>query len=322
MKFISLLLVAVLAIPTGQAWAQGQVINRILVKINNNIITQYDLDERLAPILEQLKGRELSPAEQEKFREFQKQALADMVNDVLLDQEVMKYGVTISEEDIDHEIERIKLDRKVDDAGFEELIAQDGLTIDDFREKLKKTMEKQEVVRHKVSKKVLVTDSEIEEEYKARKAEYTLDKTVEVGLLLLPADVSATEVHMRVKDGEMTFAEAVAKYSVGPAADSGGSLGEMNYDDLSEEWRLALRGVPVGGMSEPFMLQGQEALLSLIKLSEDNLVPLEDVRDELYAEMTAKKRQQIFDEYFEELKNSAVIIYTDKSMMIDDGVTQ
>lgn len=322
MKFIIMLLVALLAIPSGQACAQGLVINRILVKINDSIITQYDLDEKLKPVLEKIKDRELSASEQEQFTAFKRRAVSDMVNDILLQQEVVKYGVNVTEEDVDNEIERVKKDRQLDDAGFEAAVAADGFTVSVFRERLKAMMERQEVVGHMVNKKVLVTDSEIEAEYEARKDEYTLDKMVEVALLLLPSDISAVEVKKRVEGGEMTFAEAVAKYSVGPAADTGGSIGEMNYTDLAEEWRQAITGVPVGGISDPLLLQGQEALLSPLKLSEDGRVPLEQVRDELYHELMGKKREKIFNDYFDTLKESAVIIYVDKSLMPDNGATR
>lgn len=319
MKVLSLLIIALLAMPSAQAWATGQVINRILVKINNNIITQYDLDEKLQPILVKIKDRQLSADEKAQLADLRKRALADMVNDVLIQQEVELYGIVITDEAVDKEIDRVKQERKLDNAGFEAAVAQDGLTVDDFRERLKEMMEKQEIVSHKVSKKVLVTDSEIEAEYAARKDEYSLDKTVEVAVCILPVDVSAVEVRARIADGEMTFAEAVTKYSVGPAVESGGSLGEMKYADLAEEWKEALVGVPEGGVSEPLTLQGQDALLSPLKISEDALVPLEEVRDEIFRQLMQEKREQAFTEYFDQLKESAVIIYMDESMKPDDG---
>ena len=319
MKFISLLIIALLAMPTGYAWATGQVVNRILVKINNNIITQYDLDEKLEPIMAQVKGRQLSASEERQLAELRKRALADMVNDILIQQEVEKYNIVVTDEDVDKEVERIKQEQQLDDEGFAAAVGRDGFTVEVFRERLKKMMQKKEIVGHMVNKKVLVTDSEIEAEYEARKELYTLDKMVEVAVLILPSDVSAVEVKKRIADGELTFAEAVTKYSVGPAVESGGSLGAMKYADLAEEWRQAIVDVPEGGVSEPLYLQGQEALLSPLKISDDSLVPLEDVRDALYQELMQKKREEAFTEYFDKLKEGAVIIYMDESMKTDHG---
>nr|WP_321514367.1 SurA N-terminal domain-containing protein [uncultured Pseudodesulfovibrio sp.] len=321
-KFFSLLIGAMLMISTAQVWAAETVINRILVKINDNIITEYDLDEEMSPILEKIKGRQLSASEKKQLANVRKQALNNLINQVLIDQEVARYGINVTDEDIDNEIKRVKDDQELDDAGFEALVAKDGLTVDEFRVKLKKLFEKQELIGYMVNKKVLVTDTEIEEEYAARKDDYTLDRMVELSILLLPSDISAVEVKERIGDGELTFSEAVAKYSVGPGADSGGSIGEVGYADLAEDWKAALRGLKPGEVSDPLTIQGKEALLSPVKISEDRLVPLDEVRDGIYQELMQKKRDIIFTEYFDKLKQSSVIVYMDDSNKLDNGVSQ
>lgn len=322
MKFLSIIIAAMLALTTSQAWAQGFVVNRILVKINNSIITQYDLEERLRPLMEKVKGRVLSESDERQLAALRKRAVSDMINDILIEQEAQKYGVEVTDDILDDEIERVKKEQGLDDEAFAAQVAADGFKMEEFRERLRRIITQQEIVGQMVNKKVLVTDSEIEEEYTARKDDYVLDKMVEVAVIVLPVDVSAVEVKTRIEDGEMSFAEAVEKYSVGPAADSGGSIGEMKWDDLAEEWREALRGVPQGGLSNPLIIQEKEALLSPLKVAEDTLVPLDDVRDDLYRELMASKRQKIFTEYFDNLRESAVIIYMDKELMPDNGVAQ
>jgi len=309
LKFLSLLVGTLLLLPVAQVWAEGVVYNRILVKINENIITQYDLDEEMQPIMQQIGDRRLSDNEKVQLANLRKKALDKMVNDILIQQEVNKFGIEITEEVLDKEISRVKGERQMNDEEFEAAVAKDGLSMDDFRVRLKEMLQKHELISHMVNKKVLVTDSEIEKEYGSRKDEYTLEKLVEVGMLLLPSDVSAVEVRTRIMDGELTFAEAVEKYSIGPGKDSGGSIGEMNYSDLAFDWKEAIADVKVGGVSEPLMIQGQEALLSPIQISKDRLVPLEEVRDNLYQELMDQKRDKIFTDYFDQLKEKSVIVY-------------
>jgi peptidyl-prolyl cis-trans isomerase SurA len=52
------------------------------------------------------------------------------------------------------------------------------------------------------------------------------------------------------------------------------------------------------------------------------MVPLKDVRDDIYKELMQKKRETIFTDYFDKLKQSAVIIYMDDSLKPDNGVSQ
>lgn len=321
-KVFSVLLGAMLLICPLTAQAKDVVVDRILVKVNDSIITQYDLDQEMKPVYDQIKDRTLSAREKAQVDQLRKQALDKLVNDILIQQEIKRFSIDISDENMDKEIERVRNERGLTLEEFEKVVAQDGLDMDEFRERLKKLLEKQELIGHMVNSKVVVTDSEIQEEYDSRKDDYSMGKMIELGIILLPSEVSPVEVREMITSGEMTFADAVAKYSVGPGKESGGSIGELNWVDLADDWKLALDGVDQGGVSAPLTIQGHEALLSPIKINDDRMVPLEDVRDDIYKELMQKKRETVFTDYFDKLKRSAVIIYMDDSLKLDNGVPQ
>jgi len=291
------------------AYAAEVVYDRILVKINDDIITQYDLDEEMKPILAKVNVKNLSAAQQEQLKDLRKQTLEKMINDKLMAQEIKKYGIEVPDKAVDDEIEKLKQDRNLTDEQFAEMVKADGLTVAEFRTRMKGLIEKQELLGYMVHSKVLVTDSEIQKEYEDHRDDYLLEKMVELGIILLPPDISAVEVRKRIKDGEMTFAEAAAKYSVGPGKDKGGSIGEMDWGDLSDDWKQSIEGVSVGGVGQPLKVQGKEALLSPIKIVEDRLIPLDDVRDDISNRLMQKKREVIFTDYFDKLKQSSVIEY-------------
>jgi len=304
------------------AQAENKVVDRILVKVNDSIITQYDLDQEMKPLYDKIKDRKLSAKEQAQVRQLRSKAVDKLVNDILIQQEIKRFSIDISEENMDKEIERVRNQRGLTLEEFEKVVTKDGLTMEEFRARLKKLLEKQELIGHMVNSKVVVTDSEIQGEYNARKDDYSMGKMVELAIILLPPEVSPVEVRERITSGEMTFADAVAKYSVGPGKDSGGSIGELNWDDLADEWKSSLDGVTQGGVSSPLTIQGHQALLSPIKINDDRMVPLEDVRDDIYKELMEKKRETVFTDYFEKLKKSAVIIYMDDSLKPENGVPQ
>jgi len=243
--------------------------------------------------------------------ELRQQTLEKMINDKLLAQEINKYGIEIPEKAVDDEITKIKEERGLDDEQFVEMVKQDGLTVDEFRARLKSIYEKQELLGYMVHSKVLVTDTEIQKDYEEHHDDYLLEKMVELAIILLPSDISAVEVKKRIEDGEMTFAEAAEKFSVGPGKDKGGSIGEMNWSDLADDWKRSIDGVKPGGVGSPIEVQGKEALLSPVRIDEDRLVPLDEVRDDISDRLMQKKRDTIFKEYFDKLKQSSVIVYMD-----------
>lgn len=293
------------------SYAEEVVYDRILVKINDEIITQFDLEEEMKPIYAKIKGKTLSSDQKAQLEDLRKQTLEKMINDKLMAQEVKKYQIEIPDKVIDDEIKNMKEERGLDDEQFHEMVKADGLTQEEFRARLRALLEKQELLGYMVHSKVLVTDSEIQEEYEARRDDYLLEKLVELSIILLPPDIAAQEVKKRIQDGELTFAEAAAKYSIGPGSDKGGSIGELSWSDLADDWKQSIEGVPEGGVGSPITVQGKEALLSPVKIVENRLVPLEEVKEEISSRLMQKKRDEVFDGYFDKLKQSSVIIYMD-----------
>ncbi|MEF2232053.1 MAG: SurA N-terminal domain-containing protein [Pseudodesulfovibrio sp.] len=308
--FFCLVWLAALLMPQP-SHADDVVYDRILVKINDEIITQYDLDEEMKPIYAQIKGKQLTDEQKNQLEELRQQTLEKMINDNLLAQEIKKYGIEIPDKAIDDEIAKMKEERGFTEDQFLEMVKQDGMTLEEFRTRLKAIFEKQELLGYMVHSKVLVTDSEIQKEYEDHRDDYLLEKMVELAIILLPPDISAMEVKKRIEDGELTFAEAAEKYSVGPGKEKGGSIGDMDWGDLAEDWKQSIEGVKPGGVGSPIRVQGREALLCPVKTMEDRLVPLEDVRDDISNRLMQKKRDTIFKEYFDKLKQSSVIVYMD-----------
>lgn len=310
-RILSLSVWAMVLLVPALGMAKEVVYDRILVKINDSIITQYDLDEEMKPIFEKIKDRMLTAKEKEQLANLRKQTLDRMVNDALMDQEIKKYGIEISDAVVDEELKRVQNEQGMSEEAFVERIKNDGETMESFRKKVKSLIEKQELLGYMVHSKVLVTDSEIQEEYENRRDDYQLEKLVDLAIIMLPPDVAALEVKTRIEDGELTFAEAAAKYSVGPGKDKGGSIGEVEWSDLADDWRDSIEGVAQGGVSSPITVQGKESLLSPVKIVEDRLVPLDEVRDSIFEKLMEAKREKVFDEYFKKLKEKSVIVYMD-----------
>jgi len=308
-RFSLLILLASLLFFT-HSWAQ-EVYDRILVKVNNGIITQYDLDEEMRPILASIRGRQLTQAERKQLADLRRQTLERMVNDMLMKQEITRYQIEVSDSVVDEEIRRMRDDRGLSAEEFEEAVRRDGLSMQEFRQRLRGIIEKQELLGYMVHSKVVVTDTEIQAEYEARRDNYILDKMVTLAIIMLPADVSAIEVKKRIESKELTFPQAVERYSVGPGKDSGGVIGEVNWADLADDWRESIEGVKPGGVGQPLEVRGHTALLSPVSIASDRLIPLEEVRDSIFERLMEAKRDSIFDEYFEKLKQSSVIIYMD-----------
>ncbi len=95
----------------------------------------------MKPILAQIGNRELSAAEKEQLNKLRKQTLEKMVNDVLLAQEIKKYQISVPDEVVEDEIRRTQEQRGMSAEQFAAAVEKDGLTMEDFRSRLKGMIE-------------------------------------------------------------------------------------------------------------------------------------------------------------------------------------
>ncbi|WP_187170386.1 SurA N-terminal domain-containing protein [Salidesulfovibrio onnuriiensis] len=289
------------------AWG-SEYMNRILVKVNDSIITEFDLNEKVDVVVKRFKsqGKSVSSAE---LKEIKKKLLDNMVEDQLMQQELDRFGVSASEEDIQAEIERMQAEYKLDSEAFIAQIEKEGMSYDEFKARLKSSLERQRLMGAMVHSKVLVTDTEVKEAYEDRKEEFSLGGGLHLAVIMLPSDVSPQEIGKKLDDGELTFEQAAQEYSIGPGTDAGGDIGEFSWKDLDEEWRTPLKDMKPGEVKGPVIIQGTNTFIKLIDKNEGNYIPFEEVKDQIYTELLQSKREKTFNDYFEALREKAVIRY-------------
>jgi len=307
-RFISIAIIFVMIMSLPAVGWGAEYMNRIVVKVNNNIITEYDLKEKLDTVVERFEsqGKMIGDAE---LAEIRKKLLTNMVDELLLQQELDRFQIKASDADVQDELEHLQAEYNLDPEAFKARIEEEGMSYGEFKKRVKGNLEKQRLMGAMVQSKVVVTDTEVKEAYEKHKEEYSLGGGLHLAVIMLPADVSPEEVSKKMADGDLTFEEAAAKFSVGPGADSGGDIGEFAWKDLGEEWRAPLSDMVAGDVKGPVVIQEANTFIKLIEKNEGNYVPFEEVKDKIYINLLKTKREKTFDDYFDTLREKAVIQY-------------
>jgi peptidyl-prolyl cis-trans isomerase SurA len=116
----------------------------------------------------------------------------------------------------------------------------------------------------------------------------------------------AGELRDRIVSGELSFADAVERYSVGPKADEGTMAG-VRWRDLAEPWREALRDLGAGDLSQPVLIQERWVVLKLLDRKDEVRQDQETVDEEVRAAILRPKLEERFKEYMNGLRAKAVI---------------
>uniref|UniRef100_I2Q140 Parvulin-like peptidyl-prolyl isomerase n=1 Tax=Desulfovibrio sp. U5L TaxID=596152 RepID=I2Q140_9BACT len=314
------LLVALAA--TAQA---TELVDKVVAVVNGKLITMFDVNARLSDLLQRTQGVSLKP-DDPQATELRRQVLESMINDILIEQEAARLKVTISETELDSQIDEIKKKNNLTQQQFVAELTKEGMTLKDFRERMRLDSVKKRLLGFMVHRKVLVTDDEVRDYYEKNKGALPTAKSIlgpkvsgNIGFIMVATKKQADDLRAQIASGSLKFADAAKKYSIGPGRDQGGDLGDVQAKDLAPPLRDALKSVPAGQVSPPVMLDGKAVLLVLrtgtapaAAVAAPAPTPaggpsFEGARDQIQEMLYKQKFDKLFQEYIDNLRSKAVI---------------
>lgn len=240
---LAMALMAALAAPHQSALAQRQakiaVIDRIVAVVNDEVITRYELEERLRLAIKQLRQQGTPPPERAVL---EKQLLERMVTDRVQLQFAKETGLRVDDVELDRAIRRIAEDNRLTLNELRQALERDGVPFEKFREDIRNEIIITRLREREVSNKIVVTDSEIDTFLSQQQAQQGDDDEYNVShiLIVVPENASPEQIQARRERAEQAlaqlrsgadFRQVAAAFSEAPDALQGGLMG----------WRPAAR---------------------------------------------------------------------------------
>jgi len=244
MRVRSTIAVAILAFVTTAtiATAERQVIETILVRVNDRIVTVNDFKLRLRQELAQI-----SPVPQGKdLRDYTENLFDTMIDEMLLLERAEDRRVVVDEETVDSAINGLREENDLlDDAAWETALESSGMSIDTLRERYRQTILLSRTVQSEV-RPTEITEEEVRIRYEEEKNLYKVPAKVELEQLFFPIAESRSDedevtrvargLVQRVSEGSDLRAEATL------AGVEIQELGSIPIADLRGDLRSALDG--------------------------------------------------------------------------------
>jgi peptidyl-prolyl cis-trans isomerase SurA len=280
------------------------MVDRIVAVVNGEIITLYELNQEVQSTLATMKADSINEKQVEGIRS---RVLQSMVNDLLLKQEAERFEISVSDVEVENRLDQIRQQRDLSQEDFQKLLDRQGMTLAEYKDRIREDIKKNRVLSSMVRQKVVVTEQEMQEYYQNNLDAYTKPRSVHLRLLLMQDRQELLSLRDRIRSGELSFTQAAREHSQGPGADQGGDLGRMDWADLANNWKEALKSVSADEMSDIFPLRGQFALLYVEKIHSGGTRPLEEVRDQIRDRIYARKLEDRYQEYIQSLRSKAVL---------------
>jgi peptidyl-prolyl cis-trans isomerase SurA len=310
------------------AVGRAEIIEQILVKVNGEIFTKTDLEQRQVAALRQrgqqidLKSDSTNQQLRKALDEVTPQIVVEAVDEMVIVQRGKELGYKLSDEQFKSVVDNIKKENKIEsEEQFQAALKSESMTIADLRRSLERSMIVQRVQQNEVFGKIGVTEDEARKYYESHLHEFTTPPTVTLREILVPVPTDAKglnvaadeaaktrieQLRKRVTGGE-SFEKLAAEESDAPSKANAGLIGPISLNDLSPDLRKLIEAMKVGGVSDVVRTPRGYQLLKLESSTPVDTLPFDQAREQISERVFTDKRKGEFQKYLDKLRAQAII---------------
>ncbi|MCD6093881.1 MAG: SurA N-terminal domain-containing protein [Candidatus Omnitrophica bacterium] len=272
-------------------FVSAEEINKIIAVVNNEVITQQELDYNLLPLYEQYKAVYQNKDLDKKLKRAKKNILEQMIENKLILEEAEKRGIKASEEEIEKEIAKARK-RFSSSEEFTKTLRQENLNIQKLRERYKEQIMIRKTIQDYLVRKVDVTPEEIASYYEEHIDDFTQPERVKIRMLSFASKDKAIETLNKLRagdefrDGEVKF---VARGEMIPQIDS------------------VIFSLKIGEFSGLIKTELGYCIFKVEGKQQKEISSFPKVRDKIENILWQKKSAEEFNKWMEELKEDAYI---------------
>jgi peptidyl-prolyl cis-trans isomerase SurA len=252
--------------------ARAVPLDRVLVVVNDEALTQWDLNEQRRVVLQQLKASNITPPAGDVL---DKQVLERLIAERAVLQYAKETGIRVDDTTVERTILRVAEENKLTPDEFRKLLEREGIPYANYREDIRHQIVIQRVRDREVDSKVTVSDAEVDN-YLATIASQGGEDEYLLSHIYVTVPEQATPDVVRARErraeealaevrGGKDFAQVAAAYSNAPDASSGGDLGWRTRARLPSVFADVVRTMKPGQVSAVLRSAGGFHIVKLVE---------------------------------------------------------
>ncbi len=317
-RILTSALLSLILLTASGSWAQD--VNRVLAVVGDQVITSLDV-EKMLRTLEQQMTATTRPGEQTPSpQQLQRLALERLIEDKVFEQEVQREKITVGKEELERFIDRVRTSNNLSEDEFVAQLSRRGLTMDEYREELKKDIIKHKLLDRNVKSKVVISNEQVEKAYQEASggSAFSTDQVRFRGLFLQVSEEASPAVEQTIKQraedlrkqaaGGADFADLARKYSQGPGAAQGGEIGPLSSADMLPAMRAALADLKPGDISGVVRVPSGYVVMQLIERgAAPAAAPSSQLKEQVRAKLENEAMEKRFQEWIKDLRSKIYI---------------
>src|ERR1035438_4610392 len=193
MKKLSLVLIASACLPTLAVAQSGQVVEEVITRVNNQIITRSEFERSKDQLKDEVKQDPKDP--DKAYADREKDVLRDLIDQQLLLDKGKDLGIT-GDTDLIKRLDQMRKDMKLETMEeLEKAATAQGISYEDFKQNMRNQIITQKVIGEEVGSHLNISTDEQQKFYEGHKSEMEQPETIRLSEILIepekPADKTA-----------------------------------------------------------------------------------------------------------------------------------
>ncbi|MFY9550152.1 MAG: SurA N-terminal domain-containing protein [Thermoanaerobaculia bacterium] len=311
-------LAAGLGVAAAAARPAAELVERIVARVNDRLITQTEYDKRL-----DVASKSIRATDSESIRKI---VLEDLIREKLLEERAKEMSVTASDEEIAAAVARVKQQYNLTtDEEFDAALAQTGLTRDELKRQMSETIVMQKVIGRDVTSRMDLSDDALRLEYERQKDKYyAFAETARVAEIVLKfsptepetraaAAARAEEIQGKLRAGG-SFTDLAREFSGGGTHERGGDLGTVAKGELVEALDAGIFVEPAAEYPPAVLTSDAIHLFRVTDRKAAGYRPFSEVKDDLRKRISDELYEKRFTEYMDKLRRDAFVKIYDEDL--------
>jgi peptidyl-prolyl cis-trans isomerase SurA len=349
MKKFCLVLIASACLP---AFASGQVVEEIIARVNNQIVTRSEFQRSKDQLKEEVKQQDPNNADK-LYADREKDILRDLIDQQLLLDKGKDLSIS-GDTDLIKRLDQMRKDMKLESLeDLEKEATKQGISWEDFKQNMKNQIITQKVIGEEVGQHLNITKEEEQKFYDEHKDKMEQPEYIRLSEILVApkavapaasaapvaaadpntppsptpaaqpvedeaarkaaeaaalnaAEAKANDLLKQIRDGA-SFEDIAKKYSDGPSAADGGTLGTFERGKLAKELEDKTFAMKAGEITDVIRTKQGYVILKVVDHQMAGIPPMKDALPKIQDALYYEKLQPALRAYLTKLREEAYI---------------
>lgn len=220
-----------------------------------------------------------------------------LIADKIVDSEAKKEKVTITDEELNEEVDKLKESYGGEDV-FNQMLESNNTTLDVLKEDLKNYL----TIRKLLEPQIEITDEELQTYFEENKDSLGEGEQVKASHILVADEATANEIKQKLADGA-DFAELAKEYSTDEGTkENGGELGFFAKGTMVTEFDDVAFTLPVNEISDPVKTEYGYHIITVEEKKEAKEANFDDSKTEIKETLIEQKLETEYSTWLENKK--------------------